>query len=59
MKEDIRDRLKRLANGGRKPPEEPKREFVMPTKDQPVKPKRGYLDALLDEIDLKYIGRIR
>ena len=59
MAEDIRDRLKRLANGGRKPPVEPKREFVMPTKDQPVKPTKGYLEALLDEVDLKYTGKIR
>lgn len=54
MPEDIMDRLNRLANAGRKPKvEEPKRVFTMPVKAEPVKGK-GFLDRLLDEVDLKH-----
>lgn len=57
MPEDIMDRLNRLANAGRKP--EPKREFVMPNSEPQFKREKGTLCKMLDEVDIKQIGRVR
>ena len=59
MPEDIMDRLNRLANAGRKPAPEPKREFVMPNSEPQIKREKGTLCKMLDEVDIKQIGRIR
>jgi len=59
MAETIQERLHRLANAGRKAPEKPKMEFKMPV-DTIEPPKgKGYLDKLLDAVDVKAIGRVR
>ena len=50
-------RLNRLASAGRKPQPKPevKREFTMPNKEPPAPERgKGYLDKLLDEVDIKY-----
>ena len=62
-KETIQERLHRLANAGRKTPKptvEPQIDVFAHTRVK-VKPKRvgGYLDSLLDEVDIKYRGKVR
>ena len=59
MAETIQERLHRLANNGHKATEKPKREFKMPV-DTIEPPKgKGTLMKLLDDVDVKQIGRVR
>ncbi len=63
MPETIQERLHRLANTGKKTPKptaEPQIDVFAHTRVK-VEPKRigGYLDSLLDEVDMKYRGKVR
>ena len=65
MHEDIMDRLNRLASAGKKreaPKEPPKKEIDvfahLRVKDED-KPRSGLLMKMLDEVDIKYKGKVR
>ena len=65
MPEDIMARLNRLANAGRKreaPKEPPEKEidvFAHTRVKDEDKPRGGLLMKMLDEVDIKYKGKVR
>lgn len=58
MPESLTDKMARFASMGNDKPKV-ERVFEMPVKPEPIRKSKGTLMDMLDQVDIKQIGRVR